>query len=81
MFFISLSSKLKCVLHEELRNGKVIFNLVIQNKNFAFFPHFRQMIDRDCFIGMIGLLIIISSLSLLCFGNWVSTPESTFGTS
>lgn len=56
-------------LCEELRNGKVIFNIVMQNKNFTLLSHFKQMIDRDCFIGMIGLLIIISSLSFLCFGN------------
>lgn len=57
----------------------MIFNLVIQNKKFTFLCRFRQMIDRHCFIGMIRLLIIISSLSLLCFGNWVSTPKATFG--
>lgn len=68
-------------LHEELRNSKMIFNLVIQNKKFTFLCRFRQMIDWYCFIGMMGLLIIISSLSFLCFGKWVSTPKATFGTS
>lgn len=82
-FFIPFSSKLKCILCEELANGKVIFNTVIQNKNFTFLSHFTQMIDKDCFIGMIGLLISISSFvpKLLCFGNWSSTPKATFGAS
>lgn len=69
MFLISLSSKQKYILPEELRNSKMIFNLVIQNKKFTFLCHFRQMIDRHCVIGMIRLLITISSLSLLCLRN------------
>lgn len=38
-------------------------------KIFTCLTNFRQMIDRYCFFGMIGLLIIISSLSPLCFGT------------